>query len=113
AEVPLTDADLAHTIAAIQSPGHARGTINYYRAALRYDLITAPRLLRRIDTPTLVLWGDRDRFLESSLAAPPPKWVTNARVVHFPTASHWLPEHAPTAVSEALLDHFSAPGRPA
>ncbi len=107
ADVPLTRADIDRAVAAIQRPGHARGTVNYYRAALRYDLLAAPWLLRHIDTPTLVLWGERDRFLEPHLAEPPPGWVSEVRMIRFPRGSHWLPEHLPDPVSEALLAHFS------
>jgi len=98
--------DVDEVVEALREPGAARAAIHYYRAAFRYDLWTAATLLRRIDLPTLVLWGDRDRHLAKEGADPPPRWVTNARVEHFPDASHWLPDETPERVVDRLVAHF-------
>jgi epoxide hydrolase 4 len=36
--------------------------------------------LRRVDTPTLIIWGDQDRYLGRELAEPDRAWVPNMRV---------------------------------
>lgn len=104
----MTDEDIERTVRAVQAPGAARGMVNYYRAALRHDLVRAPWTIRRIDTPTRVLWGDRDRFLVPSAAEPPADRVPHAEVIHLPEASHWLPEDAPERVNALLAEHFRA-----
>jgi pimeloyl-ACP methyl ester carboxylesterase len=76
------------------------GPIHYYRSAARGVFGGWP--LARIDCPVLVLWGERDLFLGKELAAPPPEWVPNARVVYFPHASHWLQRDEPEAVNHEL-----------
>ena len=98
--------DVDGVVEALREPGAVRGAVNYYRAALRYDVWTAPWLIRRIDVPTLLLWGDRDRYLGLHGADVPLRWVSDVRVEHFPEASHWLPEEDPERVSEHLIAHF-------
>jgi pimeloyl-ACP methyl ester carboxylesterase len=82
-----------------------QGGIHYYRAAMRAALTrTVPRP-RVIDAPVLVIWGQKDRFLGEELAAPPPRWVKNARVEYLPEASHWVQLDEPDRVN-ALLAGF-------
>ena len=52
------DADSA-TVAGHDRGGALRAAINYYRAALRANPLAQARSLRRVDTPTLVIWGTR------------------------------------------------------
>ena len=61
---------------------------------------------RKIDLPTLVLWGERDRFLVPSLAEPPREWVTDVRTVRLPDATHWAPIDSAPRVAEELDAHF-------
>jgi pimeloyl-ACP methyl ester carboxylesterase len=75
------------------------GPIHYYRAVAQHR---TPRWTR-IDAPTLVMWGDRDRWLGSELAEPDSRWVANARVEHVPEATHWIQADAPERVNELLL----------
>jgi pimeloyl-ACP methyl ester carboxylesterase len=51
------------------------------------------------------LWGDADRYLESSLATPPVERVPQCTVTHFPGASHWLMVDRADDVNRALLAH--------
>jgi pimeloyl-ACP methyl ester carboxylesterase len=95
-------------VAALQPPGAGRAAVDYYRAAFRGRIagtMPAPAVIER---PTLVVWGDRDRYLERSLSQPPPDWVPAAVVKHLPDSTHWAPVDAPDDVARALLQHFSA-----
>ena len=60
------------------------------------------RLLRRIDAPVLVIWGERDPFLGKELADPPPTWVPHARVERLTDASHWVQVDDPKRVNALL-----------
>jgi pimeloyl-ACP methyl ester carboxylesterase len=42
------------------------------------------------------------------MAAPPARFVPNARVVLVDGATHWVQQDAPARVSELLLEHFGA-----
>src|SRR3712207_196672 len=59
----FTAEDIERYIEAIARPGALNATINYYRALLRYPAGTRA-LLRRVEAPVLVIWGERDRFLK-------------------------------------------------
>jgi pimeloyl-ACP methyl ester carboxylesterase len=87
--------------------------LNYYRAAVRQSPKRAEAQLRSIQAPTLVIWGQRDRYLGPELAEPDRDDVPNLdRVVRLPDASHWVHHDEPERVGQLLVDFF-APARPA
>lgn len=100
----FTPADLAVYTESFAQPGATTAMINYYRAMFRPSL--APKLTR-IDTSTLVLWGEQDPHLGRDLARPSPDRVPNARVEYLPDASHWVLHERPEKVNALLLEHFS------
>jgi epoxide hydrolase 4 len=103
----FTDEDIERYAETLLAPGALHGPINYYRAALRRSPRASRALLRTIDAETLVIWGERDRFLGRELADPDPRWVPHARVVRFPDASHWVQHDEPDAVSRLLVEHLA------
>ncbi|MBV9336632.1 MAG: alpha/beta hydrolase [Solirubrobacterales bacterium] len=106
----FTPDDLARYRAAWSQPGAATATINYYRASLRRQAAhraDADAELRRVQAPTLVIWGERDRHLGAELAEPDRADVPNLqRVVRLPDASHWVQHDEPERVSALLIDFF-------
>jgi pimeloyl-ACP methyl ester carboxylesterase len=53
--------------------------------------------------PAIVLWGDRDPYIDKRFAG-----RFGAREVHhFPDAGHWLPIEDPGAVARHLLAFFA------
>ncbi|AKV04620.1 Epoxide hydrolase [Labilithrix luteola] len=95
--------DIEHYVDAARVPGALTGAMNYYRAAIRRVVMGRVPKTIRIDVPVLVIWGDEDRYLGKEMAEPPERWVTNARVVHIPGASHWVQSVASARVNELLL----------
>lgn len=81
-------------------PDAIRAALDYYRAAPRYPKPKG----RRITAPVTILWGDRDRYLRSSLASNLDRWVTRCDVEHFPQAGHWLQHDEPEAVNARLVE---------
>jgi epoxide hydrolase 4 len=105
----LTAEDIERYIEAIAQPGALTATINYYRALLRYPGQTRA-LLRMVEAPVLVIWGEKDRFLSRRLAEPPHLWVPNlVRVKRLPDASHWVAEDRPLEANSLLLDFLRSP----
>jgi epoxide hydrolase 4 len=103
-------ADIELYTQAWSQPGALTGALNYYRAAFRRP----PARLRgrgaRIAAPTLVIWGERDRYLGAELAEPDPRDVPNLeRIVLMPEASHWVAADEPDRVSALLVEHFRGP----
>jgi len=58
-----------------------------------------PRWLRRVDVPTLVVWGDEDRLLPVELAAPWAALLPEATVATFPDAGHLVLDESPAAAA--------------
>jgi pimeloyl-ACP methyl ester carboxylesterase len=86
--------------------------INYYRSSVRTPPKRAEAALRPISAPTLVIWGQRDRYLEPELAEPDHDDVPNLdRVERLPDASHWVHHDEAERVTQLLTDFF-APALP-
>src|SRR5215210_3622896 len=66
----FTPQDIARYIEAWSKPGAAKAMIDYYRAALRQTPSRAQRRVRSVIAPTIVIWGERDRYLGPELAEP-------------------------------------------
>src|SRR4051794_1282732 len=109
----LRDARPAYTademdryVEAWSQPGAATGIIDYYRAAVR---LGSKQEVRPISAPTLVIWGQRDRYLGRKLAEPHHDDVPNLdRVERLPDASHWVHHDEAERVNELLVDFLTA-----
>jgi pimeloyl-ACP methyl ester carboxylesterase len=90
--------------------GAATATINYYRALFRQSPRRTEARIQVVQAPTLVIWGERDRYLGRKLADPDPADVANLeRVVRLPDASHWVQHAEPERVSQLLAEFFATP----
>jgi epoxide hydrolase 4 len=95
--------DLAQYCAAWSQPGALTGMINWYRAAFRYRAKFSDRTVR---VPTRILWGMHDAFLMAEMAQDSLRYCTDAELIQFPDATHWLQHEEPARVSELLIDFF-------
>ena len=67
--------------------------------------------LRPVAAPTLVIWGQCDRYLGPKLAEPERDDVPKLeRVERLADASHWVHHDEPERVTQLLIDFF-APAR--
>ena len=106
-----TPEEIERYVEAWSQPGAATGMINYYRSSVRTPPKRAEAALRRIQAPTLVIWGQGDRFLGPELAEPDHDDVPNLdRVERLPDASHWVHHDEAERVNQLLIDFF-APAR--
>lgn len=92
---------LARYRGAMDQPGAATATLNWYRAALRRprDLWETPP----IHAPTQLLWGEQDEALGTELLDGLEKELTSFHIERFPAAGHFLHHDAPEAVNASLL----------
>ena len=82
--------------------------LNYYRASVRKSPKRAQAQIHPVQAPTLVIWGQRDRYLGAELAEPDRRDVPNLdRVERLPSASHWVHHDEPELLTELLIDFFS------
>lgn len=91
---------------AAMRPGALTAMINYYRALVRtpdYGEIGDGR----IDTPTLLVWGEEDKALGIWCSEGTEQWVPNLTVERLPGVSHWVQQEAPEAVN-AILERWLA-----
>jgi len=98
----FTAPDLDRYAQALARGQSLTSALNYYRAFVR----DGGRLLSestRIDVPTLVLWGNRDRYLRPALADGLERWVPNVRVQRFADATHWLHRERPADMAGEIL----------
>jgi epoxide hydrolase 4 len=104
-----TVSDIELYVQAWSQPRALTAMLNYYRAAFRHPPARKGSGGGRIEAPTLVIWGERDRYLGGDLAEPHPEDVPNLeRVVRLPTASHWVAGDEPAEVNRLLVEFFSA-----
>ena len=108
----LTPRDVERYVEAWAQPGAATATINYYRAALRQTPKRALARLRPLLAPTLVICGERDRYMRTELAEPDRADVPNLeRVALLPNASHWVQQDEPEHVLDLLVEFFTVEGQ--
>jgi pimeloyl-ACP methyl ester carboxylesterase len=94
----------------VRPDGALHAAVDWYRASFR-DVARKRFVPAKVDVPTLVVWGDRERHLDPELATPPSDWVSNARIEHVEKGSHWVHHDAPERVAELVLEHFDGATR--
>ncbi|HEY8383307.1 MAG TPA: alpha/beta hydrolase [Microvirga sp.] len=95
----FSDEDLRAYDAAWAQPGALTGMLNWYRALRHRPSLPDPR----VDPPTLVIWGEGDRFLERGLAEASLALCRDGRPLWMPQATHWVHLEEADAVNEALV----------
>lgn len=99
--------------AALAQPGALTAAVNYYRASLRRLGTLGGRQRRTVTAPTLVIWGERDRYLRPELTEGLERWVPDLRVERLPDASHWAMADDPERVNRLLADFLRGSRAPA
>jgi epoxide hydrolase 4 len=87
-----------------RKPGRLTAMLNYYRALPR----SSRRAPERLDTPTLILWGSHDSFLDTRLAQESTECCANGRALVLPDATHWLHLEQPDRVASELIAFLKA-----
>ena len=105
----VTPEDIGRYIESWSQSGATTAMLNYYRAAFRRTPRRAEARIRPVQAPTLVIWGERDRYVGTELAEPDRAEVPNLdRVVRLPDASHWVQHDEPERVGRLLIEFFGA-----
>jgi len=86
------------------APGHARALLSWYRAA-GVDLFSSDQLGGLIETPTLMIWGEKDGVFHPTCLEGTQGYAPNVRIERLAGVSHWAPEEAPEEIN-ALLATF-------
>jgi len=103
-----TSSEMDQYIDAWSQPGAATAMINYYRSSVRTSPKAAEAQIRPISAPTMVIWGQKDRFLGPELAEPEHDDVPNLeRVERLEGASHWVHHDEHERVTQLLTEFFA------
>lgn len=102
----FTPDDIDRYVDAFSQPGALTAAINYYRAAARAGPWQLARATRPIDAPTLLVWGERDRYLVPGLTRGLEQWAARLQVERLPNGGHWVQHDEPDAVNRLMLEFF-------
>jgi pimeloyl-ACP methyl ester carboxylesterase len=64
--------------------------------------------LTQLDQPTLIVWGDQDRFVPPKFADRLASTVPGSRLIRLPAAGRLVPEEAPDALASMILEFVGA-----
>jgi pimeloyl-ACP methyl ester carboxylesterase len=103
---PISDEDLAPYLRPWLGPV---GQAAYYRQVSQFDEVYTREIEPRygeIDTPTLVLWGAEDGWLDPRFGRQLADMIPGARLSLIPGAGHFVQEDQPAAVAVELDAFF-------
>jgi len=102
-------ADLAHFRETFRKPYTATAAVNYYRALKRRDFLLTPPtnhwLMRKIEAPTLLIWGEHDVALGKELTYGMEDLFSGPFTIKYIADSgHWVQQERPEAVNQYLAE---------
>lgn len=107
----FTEEDRRAYIEAWSQPGALTGGLNYYRSASlgsftggSDDVLSADPSLFTVKVPTLVIWGDKDKWLLDSNLDGLEKYVPNLTVKRIPDGSHWVVHEKPALINTYIRE---------
>lgn len=98
---------IANYVEAYAQKRAMKSSINYYRAGLRFSSAKKEKG-RKIQSPTLLIWGENDKALGKDLTIGTENYINNAFELKFiPQCSHWVQQDAPDLVNKYLVEFFA------
>jgi len=107
----FTEEDRKAYIEAWSQPGALTGGLNYYRAARlgpftgeSDDILSVDASLLTVKIPTLVIWGEKDKWLLTGNLEGLEKYVPNLTIKRIPDGSHWVIHEKPALVNSYIRE---------
>jgi pimeloyl-ACP methyl ester carboxylesterase len=107
----FTEEDKKAYLEAWSQPGALTGGLNYYRAAHLGPFtgesdgsLSADPSLFTVKVPTLVIWGEKDRWLLTGNLEGLEKYVPNLTIKRIPDGSHWVIHEKPALVNSYIRE---------
>jgi pimeloyl-ACP methyl ester carboxylesterase len=107
----FTEEDKKAYIEAWSQPGALTGGLNYYRAAHlgsftgeSDDILSADPSLFTVRVSTLVIWGEKDRYLLTGNLEGLEKYVPDLIIERIPDGSHWVTHEKPALVNRYIRE---------
>jgi len=100
----FSDLELEHYTQAWSKPKAYHSMINWYRAAIKKPPMyeSHPKVI----VPTLLIWGELDKFLGSEMAQPSIDLCENGRLVMIEGATHWVQHEKADQVNKLITKFF-------
>jgi pimeloyl-ACP methyl ester carboxylesterase len=108
----FTDDDLEHFRAALRPPYAMTAALNYYRALARRDLLGEPAgghwLARKVQAPTLIIWGEQDIALTKELTyGMEGLFARGFTIKYVADSGHWVQQEKPELVNQLIAEFLS------
>ncbi|MEA2338031.1 MAG: epoxide hydrolase 4 [Thermoanaerobaculia bacterium] len=104
----FTADEIERYVEAWSRPGALTGMANYYRAIRKRKGMRG--LMRRIDIPTLMIWGDLDPFFTPETLRDFRDYVPDLQLEHIVDAGHFVQTDAPGRVNELMIGFARSSG---
>ncbi|XP_069459984.1 epoxide hydrolase 3-like isoform X2 [Ambystoma mexicanum] len=100
----LTEEETEAFLYSMSKPGALTGPLNYYRNLLS----SLPVKCQDVLVPTMVIWGERDQFLEVGMIEYSKQYVHRSfREERIPDAGHWVQQDQPEVVNQLMKSFLS------
>jgi epoxide hydrolase 4 len=96
-------ADIVEYDKAWSQPGATRAMANYYRAIRKYRSELRP-LIKPIEKPVLLIWGEKEPVFRRSTTEDFDEWVPDLRIARIAGAGHFVQTDEPEIVSDLLIE---------
>ena len=112
----FSEEDRSAYLEAWSKPGALTGGLNYYRANPLVDISQAGRAEAeqrsapyswKIKLPTLLIWGEKDIALTTSLLNGIESYVEDIEIKRIPEATHWVQHDSPEIVNRHIRDFLA------
>jgi len=100
----FTSDDEAVYRVAWRAPGALTASLQYYRSAS----LRGTQGVARVRSPTIVVWGERDRYLRPGMLDGLDAYVSDLEIVRVPDASHWIVHERPALITRVIADAAAA-----
>ncbi len=100
----FSETELNRFRAAWAQPGAMTAMLNWYRGLFQRSGAEAP--FRKIQMPTLIIWGKKDPHLMWQMAPGSLALCEEGRLEFLEDATHWVHQDQPEAVNRLLIEHF-------
>ncbi|WP_299289655.1 alpha/beta hydrolase [uncultured Mucilaginibacter sp.] len=95
----FTRLEIGQYKSAWRQPGAVRAMINWYRA-YKYSRPA----FKRIQIPTLILWGTQDKFLLPQMAGKSNMLCAKGKLIYIDDATHWLHHEKAAKINQLILN---------
>jgi pimeloyl-ACP methyl ester carboxylesterase len=93
---------------AMSKPGAIKAAISYYRQLFWRLPFSFKSYELRINTPTLLMWGEQDIALGIELTTGLERWVNDIQIKRIPDSGHWVQQEQPEKVNQYMLEFLKA-----